>query len=188
MGFDANQAREWVNQNSAAVTIGSVVVLIFALAYLWIQNKAPSAPNRGVMQAYYFDVTTGEQFIYSGDELPPIVRENGNKAYKVYIFTCGECTNQTERFVGYYEGFTPDFKKKRQDAIESAKNAKPDGGPMPGGAIYFEEGLSAGRMLSADAKAWYASDAPEGIAINVALSKACETKGGRLRPCYPGVN
>ena len=187
MGLDANRVREWVNQNSAAVTIGAVVVLIFSLAYLWIQNKGPSIPNRGVMQFYYYDVVSGEQFIAKGDDIPPIVRENGHKAFKAYVFTCGSCSNEAERFVGYYEGFTDEYKAKRQAAIEAAKSGNPGGG-IPDAAMYMEEGLSEGRMLSINGKEWVTSDSPEGIEINIKLSKACEGKSGQLKPCYPGFD
>ncbi len=185
MGLDVNRAREWVNQNSAAVTIGAVVILIFSLAYLWFSNSSGSPGSRAVMNAYFYDVESNEMFEAKADELPPIMSKNNHKAYKAYVFTCGECSNEADRFVGYYEGFTDDYKTKRQAAIDAAKA----GGkvPMPDEAMYMEEGYSKGRMISRDGKKWHASDAPEGIAINMDLSKACDTKGGRLKPCYPGM-
>ena len=188
MGFDVNRGREWVNQNSAAVTIGAVVILIFSLAYLWLQNKGPSGSGARTMQFYFYDVQTGEQFVAKGDDLPPITRENGNKAFKAYVFTCGSCSNEAERFVGYYEGFTEDYKQKRAAAIEAAKSSNPEGGPMPEAMYAMEEGISEGRLLSVDGKNWVASDSPEGIEINIALSKACDGKGGQLKPCFPGID
>ncbi len=52
----------------------------------------------------------------------------------------------------------------------------------------MEEGMSEGRMLSSDGMTWVKSDSPEGIAINIALSKACDGKGGQLKPCFPGLD
>ena len=187
MGFDFNRGRDWVNQNSAAVTIGAVVVLIFSLAYLWFQNKSPSAGGRTTMESYYFDVEAGEMFKDKGEHIPPITRENGHQAFKAYVFSCSECSNEADRFVGYYEGFTEDYKKKLQAAIDAAKAAGT--APMPHEMMYMDEGTSRGRLISTDGKKWVTSDSPEGIAINMALSKACEGKGsGRLKPCYPGMD
>jgi hypothetical protein len=186
MGLDINRAREWVNQNSAAVTIGAVIILIFSLAYLWFSNPSAGPGSRAVMDAYFYDVESNETFTARADELPPIQRENGHKAYKSYIFTCSECSNEADRFVGYYEGFTADYKEKRQKAIDAAKSGGTH--PMPDEAMYMEEGYSKGRMISRDGKEWVTSDSPQGIAINMDLSKACEGKGtGRLKPCYPGM-
>lgn len=182
--MDINRAREWVNQNSAAVTVGAVVILIFALAYLWFQNQPQGGNSRSSLGNWYYDVQTGETFASENQDLPPIIRENGNKAFKAYLFTCGSCA-ESERFVGYYEGYTEEYKQKRQKAMEAAKAT--DSVAMPDEIMYMEEGFSKGRLVSTDGKVWVTSNSPEGAAINVALSKACdEVKDGRLKPCYPG--
>jgi len=187
MGFDISRGRDWVNQNSAAVTIGAVVVLIFSLAYLWFQNKGGAGGGRGTMDAYYYDVESGEMFKDKAEHIPPIARENGHKAFKAYVFTCSECSNEADRFVGYYEGFTDEYKQKLQAAADAARAAGT--APMPHEMMYMDEGTSKGRLISTDGKTWVTSDSPEGIKINMELSKACEGKGtGRLKPCYPGMN
>ncbi len=145
-------------------------------------DKEPSPVPRK-MKSYYYDVVTGGQFVAESDELPPIIRENGNKAFKAYVFTCGSCSNESERFVGYYEGFTDDFKKKRAAAIEAAKVGELFSPEM----LALEEGISGGRLISTDAKIWGAFDSPEGIEINIALVKACDGKDGELKLCFPGL-
>jgi len=150
------------------------------------QGGSPIGP-RGTMQFYFYDVESNEQFTAKSDDLPPILRENGHKAFKAYVFTCGSCSNEADRFVGYYEGFTEDYKQKRAAAIEAAKAGNPSGGPMPEAMYAMEEGISEGRLLSTDGKNWVTSDSPEGIEINIRLSKACDGKGGQLKPCFPGI-
>ena len=186
MGFDVNRAREWVNQNSAAVTIGAVVVLIFSLAYLWFSASGPSGGgSRGPVDQWFYDVNANKYFVVSGDQLPPIPAPSdpSKLAYKAYMFSCGECSNESERFVGYYEGFTKEYK----DAIERAREAAKSGAAAgPEDMMYMEEGYGKGRLISADAKVWVEQNSPEGIAINHELSKKCDGKG-RLRPCYPNM-
>lgn len=185
MGFDINKTRDWVNKNSAAVTIGAIVILIFALAYIWLQNKGPSYSG-AAMDMWFYDVNADKLFIDKGDKYPPIDAPSGGKAFKAYIFTCGSCANESERFAGYYEGFTDEFKEMMQKAQEAAKNGNQ--AVMPEAAMYMEEGYAKGRLISKDGKEWVESNSVEGIAITTELSKACEKRGGgQLKPCYPGM-
>ncbi|MEX2216883.1 MAG: hypothetical protein WD768_22410 [Phycisphaeraceae bacterium] len=141
--------------------------------------------HRGPIDQYFYDVNAKKLFVVAGDKLPPIDAPSGKgKAFKAYVFSCGDCSNEEERFVGYYEGFTAEYKAVIERAKKAAESGKATG---PEDMLFMEEGYGKGRLISTDAITWFEQNSPEGIAINHELSKKCEI-GGRLRPCYPGFD
>ncbi len=195
MGFDPGKIRDWANDNSAAVTIGAIVVMIASLALLWINMRGPSRSGPSdVPDVYFYDVDTKKFFVAAHDELPPIDTESGtNKGFRAFIFGCGGCGSDggdlegkspkelqaLNLFVGYYEGFTPEHKK----AVKEAK-AKADAGD-PSAVYYMEEGFGEGVMRSADGVNWFPANSEQAIEINRNLGKKCPS-GSRLKQCYPG--
>src|SRR5687768_3923032 len=109
-----DKARDWMNQNSAIVTILAVVILLGAVAFM-VSRKM----NKGggpVGEAWYYDTVSNEFFTDVTTKVAPFKRENGNEAVRAHFFTCGECTPKTkdeggERFIGYYEKYTDEVRK-----------------------------------------------------------------------------
>lgn len=194
MGFDVSKVRDWANENSAAVTIGAIVVMIASLAYMWFgSGGGPSGGSPSIVDVYFYDITKKEFFTGPGDQIPPIDTESGPKmGVRAYIFGCGGCKGGSdlegtkpeelkakELFVGYYEGYTPEYKDKLLEA-----KAKADAGD-PSAIYYMEEGFGEGLLRSIDGEEWVAANSEEGTKLNRALGKMCP-QGSRLKPCYPG--
>lgn len=164
-------SRDWINQNSAVVTVASVVVLVLSLAIIINQGRGHAAPAPG--NAYFYDTVTKEYFIDSATKIPPITSPAGNEAVRAHFFTCGECTDKTkdeggERFIGYYEKYTPDVKEKLE------KNAQ---------QFEFYEEAFQGRLYSPDGVRWTAAESPTGFKLVEELQQKCPAK--QLRYCPP---
>ena len=166
-----DKARDWMNNNSSIVTVASVVILVGALAFLVSRTRRGGGGQVG--DAWYYDTVTKEYFTDKTTKVAPFTRTNGNEAVRAHFFTCGECTDKLkadggERFVGYYEKYTPDVKAKLEENTQS---------------FMIYEMAFQGRLYSKDGKKWVAADKPEGIAITSDLQKQCPPK--KLRYCPP---
>jgi hypothetical protein len=167
-----DKARDWMNNNSSIVTVASVVILIGALAF--IVSRKTGRGGGAVGDAWYYDTVTGEFFTDKTTKIAPFNRSNGNEAVRAHFFTCGECTAKTkdeggERFVGYFEKYTPEVRAKLEEHSQS---------------FMIYEMAFQGRLYSKDGKKWVAADKPEGITITSDLQKQCPPK--KLRYCPPG--
>jgi prepilin-type processing-associated H-X9-DG protein len=124
-----------------------------------------TAPKPG--NAYFYDVVTKEYFTDSATKIPPIKSPAGNEAVRAHFFTCGQCTDE-ERFIGYYEKYTSDLKKKLEKDPEQFE--------------VYEEAFD-GRLYSADGEHWVKAESPEGFALIEKLQQRCPAK--KLRYCPP---
>jgi len=163
--------RDWINQNSAVVTVASVVVLVLSLAIIINQGRGRSTPEPG--NAYFYDTVTKEYFTDSATKIPPITSPAGNEAVRAHFFTCGECTEATkdeggERFIGYYEKYTPEVKAKLEESPEAFE--------------FYEEAFQ-GRLYSPDGTRWTQAESPTGFRLIEELQEKCPAK--KLRYCPP---
>ena len=83
--------REWLNNNSAAVTIVAVVALIVALGlFVWHMQRGAVQP--GQIAVYYYDLGSGKLIKAKQNDIPPIKTGSGeNMGVKAYVYSCGEC-------------------------------------------------------------------------------------------------
>jgi len=160
--------RDWVNNNSAAVTVGAVVVLIISLGVI-ISNSGGRSTNIAPGEAWYYDTVTKEYFTGEATHIPPI-DHNGNEAVRAHFFTCGQCTEEA-RFIGYFEKYTAEAKSK----IESNPEAM---------EMYYEVEFQ-GRLFSetGEPDTWVEAESPEGRMITQKLHTKCPPK--KLRYCPP---
>ena len=163
--------REWINQNSASVTVAAVAVLLISMSVIVNRHKRGGGGEPG--EAWYYDTATEEYIRDKTTRIAPFIRENGNEAVRAHFFTCGECTELTEeqggeRFIGYYEKYTEEVKAKLEERSESF-------------ALY--EMAFQGRLYSRDGQTWFPAEQTEGTAITADLQKKCPPK--KLRYCPP---
>jgi hypothetical protein len=124
-----------------------------------------SSPASGL--AWYYDVQAKEYFIDDTKRIAPFTRPNGHEAVRAHFFTCGDC-EEGQRFIGYYEKYTPQVKAKLEQSSEP-------------GQLY--EMAFQGRLYSRDGQTWVPADRPEGIRITAELQQRCPPK--KLRYCPP---
>ncbi|MFP4144471.1 MAG: hypothetical protein ACLFV3_04950 [Phycisphaeraceae bacterium] len=81
--------REWLNKNSALVTVVAVVILVVALGVILLSGgeNNPTAER----ESYYYDLNTGEIFTASAALDPPFETDAGGEGVSAAIFGCGEC-------------------------------------------------------------------------------------------------
>lgn len=163
--------REWINNNSAAVTVGAVAILLVSLAV--IIRQGGSGPKATPGEAYFYDTTTKELITDKATRIPPITTPEGHEAVRAHYFTCGECTD-SQRFLGYYEKYSPEVKEKLEKNPQSFE-------------LY--EMAFQGRLYCApdkdpnDPKSWVGAESPAGFQITEDLQKKCPVR--KLRYCPP---
>lgn len=139
------------------------------------QQTPPAHGEQGQPRAWFYDPVTGKIFAAPTAKVPPVTSPWGNRAFRVHMFTCGQC-GRRNRFVGYYEKLTG-------QAVVKLRKLKARG--------YFTSPLAArnlidqGRLVSRTGKEgdWVAWGSAKGRAIR---SIECP-EGGEPRPCPPGA-
>lgn len=115
--------RDFMNNNSALVTIVAVVVLVISLGVIIMNTRGPGAVR--AIDLYFFDLSTGQLFVASSDQIPPIDSPGGPlntpqgakpAGVRAHVFACGECPDlkgmNTEQvkaagaYIAYLEMFT----------------------------------------------------------------------------------
>lgn len=170
------KARNWLNNNSAMVTILAVVVLILSLGYIIIQNRPASYAPR-IYDVYYYDLGEKKLFVDKNNKFAPITAPSGeNRGARAYVYSCGECSDSSSLFIGHLEMFTPDAKKN----LENPPPIDADGNTPY--IDYYEEG----RMVRAEAEnaKWLPANSNEAFQITEAVHTRC---GGQpAKACNPG--
>src|ERR1051325_8610337 len=87
-------SREWINQNSASVTVAAVAVLLISMSVIVNRHRRGGGGEPG--EAWYYDTGDRVYFRDKTTRIAPFVRDNGNEAVRAHFFTCGECTELTE--------------------------------------------------------------------------------------------
>ena len=166
--------REWMNENSAIVTVGAVVLLVVALTIVIMQGTGGGVVTTD--QAYYYDAEADNIFTAPIESIPPIESPAGNQAVRVHYYSCGGC-GEEERFVGYYEKYTEEAKQ----AIQEARTAGSEGGPQGPARM---QAMMTGQLYSADGEEWYPAMSPRGTQVQAELANRCG-EGEKLRICVP---
>jgi hypothetical protein len=112
--------RRWLNQYAWVVTMASVIVLILCLYFL-----PPDPPPfldsffpHHEVKTYFYDLSNDQLFAADIKALPPIPAPSGNKTpdgrdtgVRAIVFSCGDCTDEKQRYIGYLETLTPEAKE-----------------------------------------------------------------------------
>ncbi len=134
-------------------------------------------PQRGarVVEVYFMDTADGSIFTDKSDQLPPITAPSGKHGVRAFVFACGDCGDEANRFVGWLETYTPEAKK----AIET-----PAAGPEGGMANY--ELVENGHLVaSPDSNGkWIKANSKDGFMLMDKIQGKCGNQA--LKPCFPG--
>lgn len=190
--------RDWMNNNSAIVTIAAVVILILSLGYIVWSSKGPSYGAR-VIDVYYYDLNTQKVFTAKSDQVPPIDAPSGPfrtpagqevpGGVRAYLFACGDCQDFTGLtaaelqakggFIGWLEMYTPEAKAMlTQPPGESPEAAAEREMRM------YQVWESGQLIASPDNLRWVSQNTEEGVRITSQIEGKCP--GGTPKPCLPG--
>lgn len=168
--------RDWMNQNSALVTVGAVALLIIAIVAVVIQMRPDGIDPPD--QAFFYVPETKEMFAAEAKMIPPIDR-NGKPAFKAHVYGCGDC-DDPNRFTAYYEKYT-DAGKAQLDKLREQMASTGD----PEGEIenqIYEISMTQ-RFFSTDAAEWVLAESPQGQALQETVREKCGT--AKLTYCSP---
>lgn len=98
-----------MNSSVSRWKLGFLIVSIPLAAFLlWRATRTPSATlETGPL--WYYDIA-GKKLTRRIDSIPPI-ETDGTTLVRAYVFSCGECGDSAQRFIGYLEQFDPEMKK-----------------------------------------------------------------------------
>jgi hypothetical protein len=92
------KVRDWMNNNSAVVTILAVVILVISLGVIIMQTRGRGAPR--TIDLYFYDLNTNQLFVARSDQIPPIPAPSGPlrgqpgdlpAGVRAHVFACGDC-------------------------------------------------------------------------------------------------
>jgi hypothetical protein len=173
--------REWINNNSATVTIGAVVALVVALG-VWYWQQRPTREAIVVRQVYFYDLDKGELLTLPRDQVPPARTKSGEgKGVRAYVYSCGECTKE-QMFIGYLERYPDDA---RQELL--SRRANPQANSPSGRSI---EELEDTRLVAAEEDAkdpakWFALNTPEAVEIRNYFRTKCKDEAKEKKIADP---
>jgi hypothetical protein len=185
--------RGWINQNSAVVTIGAVLLLIVALVVMMRQCGTPHYPGQ-IEQVWFYDLNTKQLFAGKRDEIPPIETPSGPYALpdgtqipagvRAYVFACGDCSDESKRFIAYVERFTPEVKEKLVAARKAMAEGKtPSEAPLD--YLVEEQQAYGGRLVrKVEGGDWLSANSSEAADFTAGISARCK-EGTPLKPCFP---
>lgn len=106
--------RETLNRNPAIVTGGTLAIIVIAVGFIIYSTLGSSAP-KAPTKAYYTVDDGATYFSDDAGKLAPFDYE-GKQAVKARVFKCAD----GKPFVAFLERYTPDAKKKLEEARASA--------------------------------------------------------------------
>lgn len=189
MSISMKQGREWLNENSAIVTIVTVVGLILVLAYLLSQARGPSFNvEYKPRPVWFYDLNTGETFEMQSDTIPPIETDSGpfnNRPAGVLkrVFSCDQCQSD---FQFYLMAYLPEAQEARRE-LDAWMMRKGERTPEEWNQQQkLQETASRGIIVARPSKPghWVLQSSAEGLAIITEVEYHCD-EGGRAMECFP---
>jgi hypothetical protein len=163
--------RSWVNNNPKIILgISIVTVIIFLLIVIaqCMPYNPPAIPR--THKAWFYDLNTNKLFVADSDNIPPIDAPSGKlpdgqpAGVKAYVFSYIREPNESERFIGYLEKYTPQGKKIISLFRKSKNNVTKD--------MVLE--LNKNRFVCKPSKQWFLADSNEGRVILKQVSRINE--------------
>ncbi|MEX0777734.1 MAG: hypothetical protein WD042_18680 [Phycisphaeraceae bacterium] len=166
--------RDWVNNNSAVVTVGAVVLLLISLAVIVYSTKSSSGVRN--YKIYFYDLNSGQLFAEESTKLPPIDTPTGkDNGVWAFVYGCGDCS-EANRFIGYLQKLTPEMKEAQLKAQsgETGEMMPPYEGDMDQGTL----------IRLKDSGEWVPMYSEEGQKIMTSIEGKCPADQ-RPKHCRP---
>jgi len=147
--------------------IGVALIILAGSLGVILKLVVPHS-QAGPVDAYFYDVGSGELFTASNGNVPPIEAPSGKEGVKAHVFSCGDCGDPDQRFIAYLEKYTAEYKQKlREEQLVPAS--------LQGESLL--RGSPGGRQ-------WYQAASRGSVRMMAAVRDRCG-KQGKLTRCYP---
>ncbi len=94
----------------------TLLLVVLAVVLFLVSRKPASGRPEG--QLWFYNEITGQLFAASDLSIPPIETLSGpGTGVRAWVFSCGDCSNPNERFIGYLEKMHPNTKKNMDEEI-----------------------------------------------------------------------
>jgi hypothetical protein len=161
------------------ICIGAVLLLLLIVIAQLMPYRSPiTLPPHKV---WFYDLNTNELFVADGDKIPPIKAPSdklvdGEPAgVKAHVLSYIRDPNESERFIGYLEKYTPEGKKLLSTVKKSGTGVTKE----------MIQELNKNRFVrTADDNRWFLADSDRGRAILEQVFRTNE-KGERPHACIP---
>ena len=185
----SKKMRNWLNQNSAVVTIGAVMLLVLALAAIVVQMRPPSVG--GPVEIWYYDLNTSELFTAKSDQLPPTdAPSDGTGAdtnptipagVRAYVYSCGDCDNPADRIIAWLEMYPPEVKERIEAMMKNPGSVPPD-------QTMMEDPMSMGTLIRGiKSENWVPQYSEQGMKVQQDMGAAMRCPDGSPpKWCQPG--
>ncbi len=178
--------RRWLNRYSTVMTIVAIAMMLTALAIIFTTMKPAESPSD--VPVYFYDLNTGKTFVARSDRVPPIEAPSDFEfggdlsGVRAHVYSCGRCTDDSERFVGWLETYTLEAKFQIQ-STRQRKESEEDEPPVVVAEDDYEM-IEQGHLIrSVDSEEWVTIDSEEGIAVMEAVDERCGLQA--MEMCYP---
>lgn len=182
------KVRDWMNNNSALVTIAAVVILVISLGVIIMNTRGRN--SYGPIELYYYDLNTGKLFVAMSNEFPPIEAPSGPYGdrglpggVRAHVFSCNDCGDfegmtaeqvaQTGAYIAYLEMYTPEGK--------AALTADPED---PEAESMMVDPMEQTLVKTIDGDRWLSMYSEEGYQVTEQTIQACPD-GSAARACRP---
>lgn len=181
--------REFMNNNSALVTILAVVVLVVSLGVIIMNTRGPGVAR--TIDLYFYDLNTGKLFTAKSDQIPPIEAPSGPlqgqpgnlpAGVRAHVYACGECpdltgmTLQEVEQAGAYIAYVEMYTEQGKAALTAGASGPPEG-PM---IDPMEQTL----IARVPELAWQPMYSDAGFRLTESGHRACPD-GSAPQPCRP---
>lgn len=156
----------WTGGISAAVLLGASALVL--------QGWNDQPPTSTILR-YYYDTNRNALFV-AGEDAPPIVTQSQDRGkppagVRAYVFSCGRCDVEKERFIGFLHSYQTE---KRAKFVEMYRFASSRNEEVPLSAqseLISGDGSIVRRV---DESNWFDASSPEGLAIRKDALTRCE--------------
>jgi len=176
-------ARRWINRQNPKIIIGITVVIVLVLltTVIGLLSSGEAPKVKEYKKGWFYDLNTGKLFVAKSKLIPPIETpsgplENGELAgVKAYVFSYKYEPNESERFIGFLETFTPEARRNQTTSAKSRGDS----------AAELIKQWGDGRLIRrVEDEQWFAANSNEGRAIIEGVLLPNEN-GERARSCRP---
>lgn len=165
-----------------SMTVPSETIMDFQRKLRVAAGQAVYKPR--IVDVYYYDLGTGKLFLAKSNQIPPIESPSGPgpnnipQGVRAYVFSCGDCGDKTQQFVGWLEMYTPDAKQALTGPRDTSKVQGPE---------YYELWERGHLVSMPGTNKWVRANSEDGFKVMESMQSRCGPQG-HPKPCFPGRN